>query len=365
MKKKALHIPHELIIQILLRLPVKSLIRFKCVCKLWLTLISDPLFANSHFQLTATTHSRRILFTSGPALETPRSIDFEASLNDDSASVSLNLNFLHPQPRFYLKIKATCRGFIFLHRAFYMYLWNPSTGVHRQIPLSPINSNLEAKYLCYLYGFGYDPSTDDYLVVIMSYNTTLANVSSHLEFFSLRDNTWKEAEGTHFPYTNACMDTRIGSLFNGAIHGFAHRRDLSMDVIVAFDLMERKLLEMSLPDDFHHDPTNFDLWVFKEFLSLWAIWDGTVEIWVMKEYKVCSSWTKTLVLSIDGISTKYFFPICSTISGDIIGTDGGTELVKYDDKGQLLEHRSYYNDARGTRVAMYTESLLSLPGDNE
>jgi hypothetical protein len=57
--------------------------------------------------------------------------------------------------------------------------------------------------------------------------------------------------------------------------------------------------------------------------------------------------------------------MCSTISGDIIGTDGGTELVKYDDKGQLLEHHCYYNDGFGSQVAMYTQSLLSLPGDNE
>lgn len=48
-----MHVPHELIIQILLRLPVKSLIHFKCVRKLWFSLISnDSHFANSHFQLT-------------------------------------------------------------------------------------------------------------------------------------------------------------------------------------------------------------------------------------------------------------------------------------------------------------------------
>ncbi|MCI40987.1 F-box/kelch-repeat protein, partial [Trifolium medium] len=38
-------LPEELIIQILLRLPVRSLIEFKCVCKSWKTLISDPKFA--------------------------------------------------------------------------------------------------------------------------------------------------------------------------------------------------------------------------------------------------------------------------------------------------------------------------------
>jgi len=58
-------LPFELIIQILLRLPVKSLIRFKCVCKSLFSLISnDTHFANSHFQLTSSTATltRRIMF---------------------------------------------------------------------------------------------------------------------------------------------------------------------------------------------------------------------------------------------------------------------------------------------------------------
>ncbi|MCH81041.1 F-box protein [Trifolium medium] len=94
---------------------------------------------------------------------------------------------------------------------------------------------------------------------------------------------------------------------------------------------------MSLPDNFEHEPPEYDMWVFGEFLSLWDMdYDNdAVEIW-------------------------HFTPICSTKSGHIIGTDGGNGLVKYDDKGQLLEHHTYYNDARGSYVALYTESLLSL-----
>ena len=363
MEKMILHLPHELIVQILLRLPVKSLIRFKCVCKSWFSLIShNPHFANSHFEITAATHTRRILFTSTSELQT-LSIDLEASLNVGCASLN-HLTFM-PLSYLYIRINVSCRGFIFLHRSSEICLWNPSTGVHKQIPLSPIDSNLDAKYFCYLYGFGHDPSTDDYLVVLMSYDTALANISSHLEFFSLRANAWKEIEGTHFPYMNASDDPRVGSLFNGAIHWLAFRHDLPMNnVIVAFDLMERKLLELSLPDDFYYEPTFCDLWVFREFLSICVMGDDTVEIWVMKEYKVRSSWTKTLVLSCSSIPIHYFSPICCTKRGDIIGTDGGSGLVKYDGKGHLLEHRSYCNNPRGSQVVMYTESLLSFPSDN-
>ena len=253
-----------------------------------------------------------------------------------------------------------------MHTNSNIYVWNPSTGLHKQIPLSPIDSRLDANYLCYLYGFGYDKLRDDYLVVSVSYDTTLDGIHSRLEFFSMRDTKWKEIEGTYFPYVNNYTSNnapRIGSLVNGALHWLTLHEDLMMDVILAFDLTERKFLEMPVPDGFDQELEGCDLWVFGEFLSLWAVGEDIVEIWVMKEYKVHSSWTKTLVLSLDGNFIPYFSPFC-TVSGDIIGTNGGTELVKYDDKGRFLEHRPYCNDPGGSQVALYTESLLSLPSNS-
>ncbi|RHN59202.1 putative F-box domain-containing protein [Medicago truncatula] len=88
-KKKTLYLPRELIIQILMWLPVKSLIRFKCVCKLWFSLISDPHFANSHFQLTAAANTPRIMCISYLSHEI-QSLYFEAFLNDHRGSWNLN-----------------------------------------------------------------------------------------------------------------------------------------------------------------------------------------------------------------------------------------------------------------------------------
>jgi F-box interacting protein len=167
-----------------------------------------------------------------------RSVDLEASLDDDSSLVSLNLN-VNDYSR--INVKGSCRGFVFLHCSTTFYIWNPSTGVYKQIPLC---SNLDFDYF---YGFGYDQLTDDYLVVSMSddYSPQL------LEFFSFRGNTWKQIKGTHIQSIHAIEgDQKVGLFFNGAIHWFAHCLDLQKDVIVAFDLMERKLLDMHLPDHF-------------------------------------------------------------------------------------------------------------------
>ncbi|KAE9599031.1 putative F-box domain-containing protein [Lupinus albus] len=54
-------IPFEVITEILSRVPVKSLIQFKCVCKSWKTLISDSEFARKH--LSTIHHHHNLLLT--------------------------------------------------------------------------------------------------------------------------------------------------------------------------------------------------------------------------------------------------------------------------------------------------------------
>ncbi|CAI8610242.1 unnamed protein product [Vicia faba] len=214
----------------------------------------------------------------------------------------------------------------------------------------------------YFYGFGYDDSTEDYLVVsVYHYNAP----PLHLEYYSLKANTWKQVEGPHFPYILEGQ-YKPGSLYKGAIHWLAYHCDLRSHVIVAFDLKERKLSCMHLPPGMFHC-----LWVYGEFLSVcaWNEIDDILEIWVMKEYKVNSSWTKTIVLIVDSISSpnQDFLPLCCTKSGDIIGLDEDNGLVKYDKYGEFLEQHSYYNYTHICDVTTYVDSLLSLPsdGDNE
>ena len=44
-------VPYDVVIDILSRLPVKSLIRFRRVSKSWYSVITDPFFINKHFNL--------------------------------------------------------------------------------------------------------------------------------------------------------------------------------------------------------------------------------------------------------------------------------------------------------------------------
>ena len=79
-KKKNL-LPHELMVEILLRLPVKSLIRFKSVSKPWRSLISDTHFTKSHLDLAAAP-TNRFLYTTAYGSDV-RWVDVDTSIHRD------------------------------------------------------------------------------------------------------------------------------------------------------------------------------------------------------------------------------------------------------------------------------------------
>jgi len=317
---------------------VKYVLRYRCVCKSWLSLISHPNFATLHFHLAASpTHN--LLSIGNDCFPETLSIDFDASLNGDSAYVPPILDFMdhqqHPQ------IGGSCRGFVFLHSYKGFYLWNPSTGVHKQIPRSPMTIGiklniLNRNILRFLYGFAYEPSTDDYLVVLWSYKCyndydRLYNLID-LEIFSLRANKWKHLEvGFHLPYmvinTNR-PSNKVGLFLNGAIHWVVHNHETNIVVIIALALKETTISEIALPNDFCVTYSiQYDLLVLDGLISAWTVDMDTVEIWVMQEYAVHSSWIKTLVFSIR--PDPDFFLVYFTNCGDIVGTDGHDELVKF------------------------------------
>jgi hypothetical protein len=144
-------------------------------------------------------------------------------------------------------------------------------------------------------------------------------------------------------YLSGCP--KLGSFLNGAIRWLVCNHE-TWSNIIAFDVKELRMSEIPLPDDFDVADSSgmqYDVLVLGGLISAWIEFEemDTVQIWVMQEYALHSSWTKTLVFSIHHIPHYLFSPICSTNCGDIVGSDGNSGLVKFNDKGQLLYGRVY------------------------
>ncbi|XP_030444930.2 F-box/kelch-repeat protein At3g06240 [Syzygium oleosum] len=200
------NITEDIIIDILSRLPVKSLMRFKCVSKRWWSLISDQHFVKLHLQrliLENMTPSQKII-RSNPL----QTIDYEAldndEVNDHVVVESHDLGRDEPWG-----LAGSCHGLVSLAVDDGFLVYNPTTKESRKLP----GSNLVAEHE-FFHGFGYNSATDDYKIVHGAFFT--ANDGSKecgLEIFSLRSGSWRRVLSQDVPKLDG-----VGIYLNGAVH---------------------------------------------------------------------------------------------------------------------------------------------------
>ncbi|XP_010431271.1 PREDICTED: putative F-box protein At3g52320 [Camelina sativa] len=153
-------IPEEVLIDILIRLPVKSLMRFKCVSRIWLSLITSRYFTNLY--LKSSSHRRVFLYAktqSEYALLTSSTHD-----HSDTTSVSVfDQDWTIPgMGEHFLNAD---RGLVCFQAGTRVRIGNLNT---RQLVELPIVINSEGKCKSndnVWYYLGHDPVHDEYKVL--------------------------------------------------------------------------------------------------------------------------------------------------------------------------------------------------------
>ncbi|TXG58993.1 hypothetical protein EZV62_016822 [Acer yangbiense] len=342
----------ELIIEILLRLPIKSICRLKCASKSWLALITHPQFIKMH--LVRTRKQKLLLCNAYLYL-----VDLERSLEDKVHPKLDQLNII-PNTRF-IDIVYGSNGLFCIKYNFndgFLFIYNPSTRESKKI-LDDVPSVVRESNLYCFGGFGYVESIDDYKFVrVLDYENTL-------QIFSLRNNSWKIVMG-NFPVREP--NFIHGVSLNGAVHWGTICYPDNLGVITVFDLAEEKFKTFPLPISnppnppeswqcIVHDIGEYLCVTFEVYGSRTTEFvDAVKGIWIMKKYGVKESWTR-IVKSHDLYNP---IPLCLwEDDGIILYSHIGKpkRVLCYDEKDGKIRKECVFDG--NYRMYAYIESLVS------
>ncbi|PWA93769.1 F-box associated interaction domain-containing protein [Artemisia annua] len=272
--------PPDIIREILLKLPVESLLRCKSVCKEWYSLISDQHFIKSHYSLSSTNinyaHHRLICNTRSNLISCPLyDVLFNEYVNN---AIQLENPLQRTWPR-RVRIVGSCNGLvcILVEDNNTLFIYNPSTRITNFL----LGSKKGAVSFS-VHGFGYDEMTHDYKVVKL-YQTWPCWGTM---IYSLKARSWKEIG--LFPCPDHLSD---GKFLNGALHWATG--DGQSGNIVSLDLGKETYGEVLQPE-YDEGSGYFELEVSGEWLCVLCDYyeNRAVDVWVMKVYGVKDSWTK-------------------------------------------------------------------------
>ncbi|KAM3222769.1 hypothetical protein P3L10_022039 [Capsicum annuum] len=153
-----LYWPTEIVTEILSRLPVKSLLRFKSVLKSWSSLICNPEFTKYHLSLSANNNKD---YTNHSVMWRVSQPEF--NLKECTIMEETNLDYHMKNFGTSCVIEDSVNGLICLvNEAKELFLWNPALREYKKFP--DFRTKLKDDGHC-TYGFEYDDIHDDYKVV--------------------------------------------------------------------------------------------------------------------------------------------------------------------------------------------------------
>ncbi|XP_075672521.1 F-box/kelch-repeat protein At3g23880-like [Castanea sativa] len=323
-------VPYDVVNDIFGLLPVKSLTRFRSVSKTCNSIISDPTFISTHFNLnlnltksltSTNTHSGYLLYT--PTVTVTE--DHSSSTSKQLCTVVCNDPTLPPVSKFEIppifdefSIVGFCNSVFCL--ASYdqdlnhiIYLWNPSIRKFKKLRSTLfLYSNVTV-----VFGFAFDSKNNDFKVLrLITFREKKPQAEA--EIYTLSTDSWRKVILTmeslrgYEPNFGSIVSILPRSVFcNGALHFIANT--CVHHFILSFDVHDETFHEMKMPLPQNY-ALSFQLAVFKGLLAIIYFFHGLCHFWVMEEYGVVGSWTRKFLIPMDSPHDFY----CCTDNGELI-----------------------------------------------
>ncbi|OIT34744.1 PREDICTED: F-box protein At3g07870-like [Nicotiana attenuata] len=305
-----LNLPLSILENILSNLSPKTVFICRSVCKSWLNLISLPEFSKLHLSKS---HANLFIYFSQsswgelPSTSVFKFINFEDTPHYHNLIYKPNLD-LDMKPNFPdagFSLVGSIHGFVCL---FHMhcdsglddvYIFNPTTREY--ITLDPEVKGLRKYPNLVTYGFGLEPVRMEYKVVRIYQVETCdpekgSYYTSEVQVYTLGTGSWRSIGNVKLCF--GCRD--FGVYLNGKLHWLVG--DVNGNESICFiDMQDESSHTFSTAPGFNKEncPNLLNLGVLGNHLS---VCDNNAEshldVWVMKEYGVTSSWSKEIVISI-------------------------------------------------------------------
>ncbi|CAH8383366.1 unnamed protein product [Eruca vesicaria subsp. sativa] len=279
---------YDLTSEILLRLPAKSVGRFRCVSKLWLSITTDPFFiktfgATRPSVLLCSIESHNLFVTSTHTHD-------QSSIRSYSSSQRI-----HPYP---MKFPGCFSSMDSVHRLICIedttkpLVWNPTTGQFLPLPTPNMSSRSFDMFL------GYDSFEGKHKVVCLPYIKTCY----FCQVFTLGSGqeSWKTVR-TKLKHRH--RGHAFGQSINGVIYYLAYNTNNDR-VIMSFDVRSEIFRMLDLPSSIHYRGV---LISYEGRLGcidgdnktrLWILEDADKHKWLFQDFRVpLHMWTLNLISS--------------------------------------------------------------------
>uniref|UniRef100_A0A7N0VIJ3 F-box domain-containing protein n=1 Tax=Kalanchoe fedtschenkoi TaxID=63787 RepID=A0A7N0VIJ3_KALFE len=302
----------DLIREILIKLPVKSLLRFKQVSKTWLHMITSNSFISSHYSVVQNRQSAPSYFIVRYAISGDQIVSFITQISMETSTIRIDQD-MHLQ--FLLEIcEEMCPSPQLFSAGFGLYcifdwitqrvaLWNPGTRKLEVMP--PFHDRIHPEYKpAFFFGHvEYEDNEFSYKVGIFSIRSHNSVGAHRLHLYSSSSNSWKVILTPEESVVRRWMCHGVN--LNGKYHILSMEEEEYDYHIMTFDYSSEVFGRIEVPD-LPQTNGRRNL-MYKSFLTVdddtllclvitWkneeADHEEFLDLWVMREYGAKESWSK-------------------------------------------------------------------------
>ncbi|XP_050211310.1 F-box/kelch-repeat protein At3g23880-like [Mercurialis annua] len=365
------NIHQEILIEILKRLPVRSLLKFRCVSKSWNSLISSSTFISSQVSHSTGPNSSIKSYSFVKQKSVPdckeRFILYNDGDDDEDFTIHRELDEFPYKDQRYLEVIGSCKGLICLSDSRYarFYVWNPI--VKKCLTIFSLDSS-------FVVGFGYDYKKNDYKVVKILHQPEKTKMSIEVKIYEVSTSSWRSKTVANHGFVTFCFGDRKRTYLNGVYHWLARipGKDGSSSgklTLASFDLGIEVFKETKIPDELAEDNENhLSLVVCGDSLALiqHLSWKSDDFSWSLGYYENCCIW----VLNEYGWSKRRSFGVHDygglvrvlsfRRNGKILLQIKNSDLASCDPETQKVTCHGGYPYRSYFKVHDYVESLVLL-----